>query len=119
MANLVFEVGRRIEGRAWQYKRGSSDKSRITTGEQISAIRQLCQRMDNLRPKVTGLGGYLAESPMTTIERLISVVKEKAGMLENTGCSHAALAGPCPLRGCWGRFRGNRSQKMLYKNVGL
>jgi hypothetical protein len=80
LAKLVTEVERRTKGLAWQYKRGSKTKSRITTAEQISAIRQLCKKMENLNTKVAGLGGYVAESPMTTIEALIRVVQEKAGM---------------------------------------
>ena len=80
LAKLVTEVERRTEGLARQNKQGSNTKSKTTTDEQIGAIRQLCKQMENLKPKVIGLGGYVAESPMTIIEALIRMAQEKAGM---------------------------------------
>jgi len=80
LAKMITEVKNRTEGFERQAKRGSNTKLRITINEQISAIRQLCKQMENLKPKVMGLGGYVAESPMTTIETLIKVVQAKTGM---------------------------------------
>jgi len=77
LTKLVSEVERRIKGQAWQYKRGSHTELKITPEEQITAIRQLCERMENLKQGVASLGGYVPKSPMTTIEALIRVVQEK------------------------------------------
>jgi hypothetical protein len=80
LAKLVSEVERRIKGRAWQYQRGSHTELRSTPGEQIAAIRQLCEQMENLKQEVAGLGGYVSESPLTTVEVLIRIAQEKAGI---------------------------------------
>jgi Nucleotidyltransferase domain len=77
LTKMVFEVERRIKAQGWQYKRGSYTELSITAEEQITAIRQLCERMENLKQEVAGLGGYVPESPMTTIEILIRIAQEK------------------------------------------
>jgi hypothetical protein len=78
LMKLVQEVDRRIQGRAWEYKRGSSTVLRVTAEDQIDFIRQLCERMEKLIPGVKGLGGYGSESPMSTIELLVRLVQEKS-----------------------------------------
>ncbi len=80
LAKLVSEVERRIKGQVWQYQRGSHTELRITPEEQITAIRQLCEQMENLKQEVSRLGGYVPESPMNTIETLIKFVQEKVGI---------------------------------------
>ncbi len=80
LTKLVSEVERRIAGHGWQYKRGSYTKLKITPAEQIATVRQLCEQMENLKPGVVELGGYAPESPITTIETLIRIAQEKAGI---------------------------------------
>ena len=77
LAKLLSEVELKIKGQAWQYKRGSRTKLAITLEEQIAAIRHLCKQMESLQQELASLGGYVSESPMTTIEALIRVVQEK------------------------------------------
>lgn len=77
LTKLVFEVEQRIEGQTWQYKRGSHTELKITPGEQITALHQLCERMENLKHQLARLGGYVAKSPMTTIETLMKIAQEK------------------------------------------
>ena len=79
LTKLVHEVERRIKGQAWQYRRGSSIVVRTTAGEQLDAIRQLCERMGDLKQELARLGGYVPDSPMTTIEILIGMVEERIG----------------------------------------
>ena len=83
LAELVSEVERMINGRAWQYQRGSRTKLTITPDEQITAIRHLCKQMDDLKEGVVRLGGYASEAPMSTIETLISVAQEKVEFDKN------------------------------------
>jgi hypothetical protein len=80
LTKMVSEVERRIKGQAWQYQRGSHIKLKTTPDEQITAIRLLCKRMENLKPELARLGGYVPKSPMTTVETLIRVVQEKVGI---------------------------------------
>ena len=80
LTKMVSEVERRIKGQAWQYKRGSHIELQITPADQITAIHRLCERMESLRQEVIRLGGYVSESPMTTIETLIKVAQEKRGV---------------------------------------
>lgn len=82
LAKMIAEVERQINGQAWQYKRGSSTKLSVTQNEQIAAIRQLCNQMENLSPAVAKLGGYIPEAPMHSIEILIGIVQEKTGITE-------------------------------------
>ena len=80
LAELVSEVERLTKGQAWQHHSGSRTKLTITPDEQIAAIRYLCKQMDNMKQEVMSLGGYVSESPMSTIESLISVAHEKVGI---------------------------------------
>jgi hypothetical protein len=74
LTKLVYEVERRINGQGWEYKRGSSSELKVTPQEQLEAIQQLCTRMEKLMPEVARLGGYVAESPLSTIEILIGLL---------------------------------------------
>jgi predicted nucleotidyltransferase len=80
LTKIVFKVERLIKGQAWHYKRGSHMELKTTADEQITAIRLLCERMENLKPELASLGGYVPKSPMTTIETLIRVGQEKIGI---------------------------------------
>lgn len=71
---LTNEVERRIAGQAWQYKRGSFTVLSATRGEQIRAIRQLCDRMEKLMPELVQMGGHLPASPRATVDLLIDLV---------------------------------------------
>lgn len=80
LAKLVPEVERRIRGdraEAWQYRRGSLMQLKTTPNAQITAIRQLCKQMENLKQDLIEFGGHVPESPMTVIETLIRGVQEK------------------------------------------
>jgi hypothetical protein len=80
LTKMVFEVDRRIKAQTWQYKRGSYTELSRTREQQITAIRHICERMENLKQEVARQGGYVPESPMKTIETLIRIAQEKAGI---------------------------------------
>jgi hypothetical protein len=81
LAKLVSEVDRRIEGRSWEYKRGSFTALAATPEEQINAVRQVCTRMENLMPQVKSMGGYVIDSPHPVIETLITRAPDHPGDL--------------------------------------
>ncbi|MFZ6026199.1 MAG: aminoglycoside 6-adenylyltransferase [Chloroflexota bacterium] len=79
LAGLIQEVHRLIQGQPWSYLRGPSNTLAVTPDEQIRSLHQLCEQMMMLMPTVKQLGGYVAESPMLTVERLIGIAQEKLG----------------------------------------
>lgn len=79
LTKLMHDVERRIQGRGWEYQRGSYTVLEVTPEAQIKSIRHLCERMEALMPGVKGLGGYVTESPMPMIEMLIRLAQEKPG----------------------------------------
>ena len=78
LTKLISEVERRIQGKAWQYKRGSHMELKVTVDEQVNAVYHLCKQMESLKSGVAELGGYVPDTPMNTIEALIRVAQEKA-----------------------------------------
>jgi len=77
LTKLVYEVERRIGGRALPYRRGSSTLLSMTSEEQFNAIRRLSGRMEDLAPEVNRIGGVVPEAPMATIEPLIGIARER------------------------------------------
>jgi hypothetical protein len=78
LTGLVSDLERRISAGTWQYRRGSYTDLSLGPDEQLSAIRQLCARMEKLKQPVAKLGGHVPESPMSTIEMLIRIAQEGA-----------------------------------------
>jgi hypothetical protein len=78
LTRLVSDLERRISVGAWQYRRGSYTGLSLSPDEQISAIRRLCERMENLKQPLARLGGHVPESPMSTIQVLIGIAQEGA-----------------------------------------
>ncbi len=72
---LIREVERLVAGEPWQYQRGSLSTLAVTRAEQLQAIQQLCDRMEQLMPKVAGLGGYIHAAPRANIERFIRLAE--------------------------------------------
>jgi hypothetical protein len=79
LTNLVEEIERQVKPQPWQYQRSSAMKLSTTPRQQIAALRQLCHQMESLGPDLARLGGTVPESPMYTIETLLSVVEEATG----------------------------------------
>ena len=54
----------------------SHTHSRIYTAqkEQIAALRQLCDQMEALMPRVIELGGYVPTSPRSMVERRLALL---------------------------------------------
>lgn len=77
LQRVLREVERLVSGEAQRYQHGSSARLEITHGNQIKAIRQLCERMLKIMPEVERLGGQVSSSPMSTIEVLLNFKKEQ------------------------------------------
>ncbi len=81
LAKLVYEVERRVKGQVWEYKGGSFTELAATPDDQTRAVRELCERMENLMPLVKSMGGYVMESPRPVIETLIARAPDHPGDL--------------------------------------
>ena len=75
---IVRDIERRIERISWQdvYVRGSVSKLQPTAVKQIESLRQLCQRMQELKPRAAEFTGVELYTPLTEIETLLSLVKQ-------------------------------------------
>ncbi|MFT3895169.1 MAG: aminoglycoside 6-adenylyltransferase [Anaerolineales bacterium] len=70
--SIVRDIERKLNGEPWQYHRGSLSQLSSTRENQIQSLRQLCQRMQELQPKVTEFTGSNPSMPITEIETLFS-----------------------------------------------
>jgi predicted nucleotidyltransferase len=75
---LIREIERRIDGISWEdaYRRGSISQLQSTHRKQIESLRQLINRMQELKPKITQFIGSEPDTPLTEIETLLSFLKE-------------------------------------------
>ena len=74
---MVREIERRIERVPWEiaYMRGSASSLQPTREKQIESLRKLCERMQELKPKVTEFTESELLMPLTEIETLFSLIK--------------------------------------------
>jgi predicted nucleotidyltransferase len=70
--NLVYEIERRLNREPWQYQRGSRSRLQPTREKQIESIRELCNRVLELKTKVTEFSGTEPVTPLAEIETLLS-----------------------------------------------
>ena len=72
---LIRELERRIERLSWQqtYTRGSLSQLQSTQEKQTESLRQLCKRMQELKPKVAKFTESELLMPLEEIEMLLSL----------------------------------------------
>jgi len=76
LCSLAREIEKQIDGEPWSYSRGSLSQLQRTRKEQIESLRKLCQRMQNLKPRVTQFTESEPLLPSTEIEILFSLVNK-------------------------------------------
>jgi Streptomycin adenylyltransferase len=74
---MVREIERRIERVSWEdaYRRGSTSSLQPNREKQIESLRQLCERMQELKLKVTEFTESEPLMPLAEIETLFSLTK--------------------------------------------
>lgn len=75
--NLVYEIDRRLNREPWQYQLGSRSRLQPTREKQIESIRELCNRVLELKPKVTEFIGTEPVTPQAEIETLLSFANNR------------------------------------------
>lgn len=73
---LLREIERRLDRQPWSYVRSSLSKLQLTREKQLQSIRELCNRMLELKPRVSDFLGLEPLTPITEIERLLSLVHD-------------------------------------------
>jgi len=75
---LIREIERRTERLSWQqtYTRGSLSQLQPTREKQIESLRQLCKRMQELKPKVAEFTESEPLMPIAEIETLLSLANK-------------------------------------------
>ena len=71
--SLLYEIERRLKGEPWKYTRGSFSKFQPTREKQLESIRELCNRAQGLKPRITKFTGSEPASPLAEIELLLSL----------------------------------------------
>ena len=71
--SLVREIERRLHGEPWTYRHRSLSQLQATPEKQLESLKQLCQRMQELRPEVATITGSEPLMPITEIETLFSL----------------------------------------------
>ena len=71
---LLYEIERRLNREPWRYTRGSLSKLQPTREKQLESIRELCNRMQGLKSRVTEFTGSEPATPSPEIEMLLSSV---------------------------------------------
>ena len=71
--SLIREIERQINGEAWNYTRGSLSQLQTTREKQLESLKQLCEIMQALKPKVAEFTGLDPTMPLTEIETLVSL----------------------------------------------
>lgn len=72
---LVHDIARRLQGKPWQYTRGSLSQLQPTREEQMESIRHLCQKMLELKPEVIEFIGAYLTAPLVEIETLLTITR--------------------------------------------
>lgn len=65
-------VKRALAGEVWRYRRIDFPLA-ATQQEQVAMVRQLCQELLEIMPRVAEPGGYVPENPMEVIEVWLSM----------------------------------------------
>jgi hypothetical protein len=75
---LIREIERRIEGVSWEdaYTRGSISQFQPTREKQIESLRQLINRMQDLKPKITEFVESETDTPLAEVETLFALTNE-------------------------------------------
>jgi len=73
---LIHEIDRRLNGQPWSYTRGSLSKLQPTREKQLESIRELCNRVQGLKSRVTKFTGSEPSIPLAEIETLFSLAKK-------------------------------------------
>ena len=73
---LTQEIKRRINRERWNYRRGSLSQFQTTREKQIESIQALCNRMQELRPKVSEFIRSEPAAPISEVETLLSLAKK-------------------------------------------
>jgi hypothetical protein len=71
--SLIREIERKVDGQPWRYTRGSHTELQTTRQKQIESVRELCRRMQEIKPKVTEFTGSEPLIPRAEIELLLSL----------------------------------------------
>jgi hypothetical protein len=73
---LIHEIDRRLNGQPWSYTRGSLSQFQITRENQIESIYKLCEKMQELKPKVSEFIRSEPATPLSEIETLLSLANQ-------------------------------------------
>jgi len=75
---LIREIERRIERVSWEdaYTRGSISQFQPTREKQIESLRQLINRMQDLKPKITEFIESETDTPLVEVETLFALTNE-------------------------------------------
>src|SRR5258706_13463737 len=74
--SLIREIERQINGEPWNYTRGSLSQLQTTREKQIESLKQLCKKMQDIKPKVAEFSGSEALLPLEEIETLFFLVNK-------------------------------------------
>ena len=72
---MLLEIQRRLDRKPLQYARGSTSTLQPTPEEQLKSIQELCNRMVELKHRVSGFIDLEPLTPMTEIEKLLALAK--------------------------------------------
>jgi hypothetical protein len=72
---IVSDVERQLRGESRKHKRGSRSQLQTTARGQIKSLKQLCKKMQELKPEITDFTGAEPQTPDSEIELLFSLVK--------------------------------------------
>lgn len=73
---LFQDTERQINREPWKYVRGSFTQFQPTREKQIESIRELCDKMQKLKPRVAEFIGIEPSMPMNEIETLLSLANK-------------------------------------------
>lgn len=73
---LIQEIERRINREPWNYTRGSLSQLQITREKQIESIYELCEKMQELKPKVSEFIRSEPATPISEIETLLALANK-------------------------------------------
>src|SRR6266508_129026 len=73
---LTQDMERRIKRQPGNYVRGSLSQAQTTRKKQVGLIRQLCKRMQELKPRIVEFTQSEVFMPLTEIETLLSLAEE-------------------------------------------
>lgn len=74
--SIYREMERKINGEPWSYVRGSLSQLQTTPESQLQSLKNLCLRMQELKPQVAKFTGTEPLTPITEIEMLSSLVTD-------------------------------------------